>query len=93
MFEDILQRMRERVRTRRYVMTIHAEEEMTNDSLTIYDVEHCILTGHIIDREMELVTPAWKYNVSGYTVTHEAMEVVAKLSPADQLVIITVYIL
>ncbi len=28
MFELILKRMRERVRTRQYVMTLHAEEEM-----------------------------------------------------------------
>lgn len=77
MFEDILQHMRARVRTRRYAMTIHAEEEMTNDGLAVYDVEHCILTGNIMGREMDLITPVWKYRVSGYTVTHDAMEVVA----------------
>ena len=42
-----LTQMREKVRRRLYVMTTHAEEEMDNDSLTIFDVESVILTGEI----------------------------------------------
>lgn len=45
MFERILKRMREKVHTRQYLMTLHAEEEMNDDGLTIYDVESGILTG------------------------------------------------
>jgi hypothetical protein len=37
--------MREKVRKRLYLMTLHAEEEMDNDGLTVYDVESIILTG------------------------------------------------
>lgn len=44
MFERILKRMREKIRQRQYVMTLHAEEEMNDDDLTIYDVERGILT-------------------------------------------------
>ena len=43
MFERILKRMREKVRKRQYVMTLHAEEEMKGDGLTIYDVERGVL--------------------------------------------------
>jgi hypothetical protein len=42
--------MRERVRTRQYVMTLYAEEEMDGDGLTIFDVERGILTGEIIEQ-------------------------------------------
>ena len=49
MFERLLKRMREKIRTRQYIMTVHAEEEMDEDDLTIFDIEHCILTGEIID--------------------------------------------
>lgn len=35
MFDRILKRMRELVRIRRYVMTLHAEDEMSEDGLTI----------------------------------------------------------
>jgi hypothetical protein len=39
MFNRILKEMREKIRHRAYVMTLHAEEEMDDDCLTIYDVE------------------------------------------------------
>ena len=34
MFERILGRMRDKIRNRHYVMTLHAEEEMNEDDLT-----------------------------------------------------------
>lgn len=55
MYERILKQMRERIRTRFYVMTLHAEEEMDEDGLTIFDVERGILTGEIIKRLL------WRY--------------------------------
>ena len=33
MFIRILDNMREKVRTRQYIMTLHAEEEMNDDNL------------------------------------------------------------
>lgn len=49
MYDHILKRMQERVRSRQYVMTFHAEEEMSDDGLTIFDVERGILTDKIIE--------------------------------------------
>jgi hypothetical protein len=46
-FDRVLRRMREKVRSRQYVVTLHAEEEMASDGLTIFDVERAILTGEI----------------------------------------------
>ena len=37
-------------------MTLHAEEEMNNDDLTIYDVESAILTGKIVERQRDRET-------------------------------------
>jgi len=45
MYDAELKRMRELIHTRRYVMTLHAEEEMDADGLSIFDVESVILTG------------------------------------------------
>ena len=56
MFERILKRMREKIRTLDYIMTIHAEEEKDADNLTIFDVEHCILAGEIVQRQKDKVT-------------------------------------
>lgn len=53
MFDHVLHRMREKVRALAYVMTIHAEEEMEDDDISILDVEHVILTGEIIERQQD----------------------------------------
>ena len=50
MYDAELKRMRELIRTRRYVMTLHAEDEMDADGLTIFDVESVILAGQITER-------------------------------------------
>lgn len=89
MFDTILNRMRECVRKSEYVMTIHAEEEMMNDSLSIFDIERCILTGKIVERQKDVETSEWKYRISSKLPTE--IEVVTKLSVTGKLVIITVY--
>lgn len=63
MYDRILKRMREKVRALQYVMTLHAEAEMDNDSLSIFDVESIILTGEIIERQKDRKTRGWKYLV------------------------------
>ena len=91
MFEPILKRMREKVRTRQYVMTLHAEEEMEEDGYSVFDVESGILTGKIFERQKEYATAEWKYLLKGQAVAGDAIIVVGKLSPTGKLVIITVY--
>lgn len=92
MFDHILNRMQEKIRQQQYVMTLYAEEEMNDDSLTIYDIEHGILTGEILERQKDRVTAESKYRMKGETVGGGEVEVIAKLSPTGKVVIITVYI-
>lgn len=91
MYERLLNRMREKIRTRQYVMTVHAAEEMDEDELSIFDVERCILTGEIIDKEKDHETNEWKYLVKGQSLTGHGVVTVTKLAPTGKLVIITVY--
>ena len=93
MFDRILNRMREKIRQRQYIMTYHARREMHHDDLNIYDIERVILTGKILERQKDIVTGEWKYRIKGKTVEGGKIEVVAKLSPTDKLVIITIYAL
>ena len=92
MFERLLRRIREKVRTLDYVMSIHAEEEMNDDGLTIFDIEHVLLSGEIVERQKNLLTGEWKYLVEGRTLGLEVVVVVTKLSVSGRLVIITVYV-
>ena len=92
MYDRILKQIREKVRTRQYVMTLHAEEEMDNDELTIFDVERGLLTGEIVERQKDQQTGEWKYLVEGQTLKDNPLVVVTKMSPTNKLVIITVYL-
>jgi hypothetical protein len=74
-------------------MTLHAEEEMNEDGLTIYDIERGILTGQILERQKDKVTAEWKYLIRGETVEGREIELIVKLGPTGKLVIITVYIM
>lgn len=65
MYKRVLQRMREKIRTRQYVMMLHAEEEMNDDGLSIFDIEQLILTGDIIERQKDHYTSEWKYLIAG----------------------------
>lgn len=92
MHKRILNQIQEKIRTRQYVMTLHTEEEMNDDGLTIFDVERGILTGQIIERQKDHQTGEWKYLVQGQTIANDVVVVVGKLSPTGKLVIITVYL-
>lgn len=67
-------------------MTVHAEEEMTEDDFTIYDVERGIL-----ERQRDSTNNESKYRIRGRTATGDPIELLAKLSPTGKLVIIRVY--
>lgn len=92
MYQKVLNQMREKVRSLEYVMTIHADEEMDDDELSIFDVEQIILTGEIIERQRDVDTGEWKYLVRGQTVEELDAVVVCKLSITNKLVIITMYV-
>ena len=88
-----LDQLREKVRTRQYVMTLHAEDEMDNDGLTIFDIESVILTGEIIEQQRDRKSRERKYLVRGQTVAgDETAVIVSKFGPTNKLVILTVYV-
>ena len=84
-------RMQEAIRNRQYIMTLHAEEEMEDDNLSIFDIESVVLTGKIIERQKDQITKEWKYLIEGKSISIGLAIVVAKLSITGKLVIITVY--
>jgi hypothetical protein len=92
MYGRTLKRIQEKIRTRQYVMTLHAEEEMDDDELTIFDIERCILTGKIIGRQKDRDTEEWKYVIEGQSIAGDKVGTVTKLSITGKLIIITVYV-
>jgi hypothetical protein len=91
--DRILRRLQALVRASEYVMTLHGHEEMEADGLTVYDVEHVILTGRIVERQRDQRRKEWKYLVEGATLAGDAARVVGKIGPTGKLIIVTVYAL
>lgn len=92
MYPRTLKRIRNLTREGRYVVTVHALDEMDDDGLTIFDVERVILTGEITERQKDSKTREWKYLVRGKTIEDFDAGVVLKIGPTDKLIVITVYV-
>jgi hypothetical protein len=92
MFDRILRTMRERIRSGEYILTVHAEEEMDADGITVFDVEECILNGRIVERQKDRATGEWKYLIVGRTTGASLTSVVAKLGPTGKVVVVTVFV-
>ena len=91
MYKKIVLLFREKIRTREYIVTVHADEEMNADEFSIFDIEHCILTGVIKDRQRDKHTGELKYVVTGKSISGVKMNIVGKISSTGKLVIITVF--
>ena len=65
MFDRILKEMWGKVRAGQYVMTLHAEDETDADGLSVYDVESAVLTGKIVERQMDRPGGERKYVIRG----------------------------
>ena len=91
MYEQILKQMRAAAAARRVYLVIHANKELKNDRLTYEDVVHCILTGEIIEQQIDLERNEEKYVLYGDACNGNEMGVIAKLGYNNTAVIITVY--
>ena len=92
MYPWILKRVPNLIRERRYVVTVHALDEMDDDGLTIFHVKRVILTGEITERQRDSKSREWKYLVRGKTIEDLDAGVVMKIGPTDKLIVITVYV-
>ena len=90
-FERSLRALRRSVQEGTYLITVHGTDEMEQDGLTMIDLETCILTGSIVERQRDQRTGEHKYVVEGEASGGERMAVVAKLRPGGTMAILTVF--
>lgn len=93
MYERVLNRIRQLVLERRYIVTVHAYDEMAADNFAIWDVESALLNGKIIEQQRDRVTGERKFRIAGVGLDNRRMEVVVKVGVTGKLIIITVYAL
>ena len=91
MFERTLGRFRSLIRCGEYLLSIHALEAMADDDVLIEDVENVILTGSIVDRQIDRATRERKYAFIGRDLAGDRVGLVAKIGAAGKAVVITVY--
>ncbi len=91
MFERELRRFRSLVRERKYIITIHALEEMGEDDVLDEDIENVILRGRIVERQVHRATRERKYVLTGTDIAGEPMGVVLKMGSTGKVIVITVY--
>jgi hypothetical protein len=64
---------------------------MGEDDVLDEDIEHVILKGRIVERQVDRATRERKYVLTGTDLAGEPVGVVLKMGSAGKVVIITVY--
>ena len=87
----MVKRFRLLFRERKYIITIHALEEMGEDDVLDEDIENVILKGRIVERQLDRATKERKYVLTGTDVAGEPVGVILKMGFAGKAVVITAY--
>ncbi len=87
---NALARMRQAVSEQRYRISVHAIDEMSDDSLESADVEQVILTGRI-SRVFTRDPRGTRYEVAGETADGRPACVVCRFLASNVLLVITAY--
>jgi len=87
MYPRILAKIRTLVKQGEYILSIHAENELADDSLTEQDLEAAILNGNIMRRERDPIGRA-KYIIEGETLKGKDLTAVVQFFQTRQLVVI-----
>jgi hypothetical protein len=87
-----IERIRAKIHQRQYYLSSHAEEEMLDDGLDRYDIEHAILKGRIEKRLTHDIRGA-RYRIEGPVPDGRLIHVICRFHVSRNLLIITVYAL
>ena len=91
MYDDILAAMQLCVQEGRDSLIDHAYDEMVEDDLFAFDLEQCVYTGTIVERQWDDGVQNWKYLVYGKSSDEENIAVVAQIDRNQNLIFITTY--
>lgn len=89
---NAIDKLRKLIRNQEYEISIHANEEMSNDVVTATDVENAILTGKITKRFTKDERGV-RYEVTGESREGRPVAVVCRIISSGWLRIITVFAL
>ena len=87
---SVIQRIREKMRTRDYFLSSHAEDEMAEDRFERADVENAILEG-FVEKKLTHDPRGTRYRVEGPAADGRLMHVLCRFKETGPLIIITLY--
>ena len=90
--KDIIGKLRKLIREQKYTISMHANEEMSDDDLMAVDVEQAILTGHVLTRLTDDPRGP-RYNVLGSSTDGTRIRVVCRITSGERIIIMAVYVL
>ncbi|MCX7012563.1 MAG: DUF4258 domain-containing protein [Candidatus Sumerlaeota bacterium] len=85
-----IERIREKIRSRDYYLSSHAEEEMAEDGLERDDVENAILGG-FVQKKLTRDARGTRYRVQGPANDGRIVHALCRFKEVGALIIITVY--
>jgi hypothetical protein len=85
-----IENIREKIRSRDYFLSSHAEEEVAEDGFERSDVENAILGG-FLEKRLTHDPRGTRYRVEGPAEDGRIMHVLCRFKEMGPLVIITVY--
>ena len=91
MHDRQLRRFRAAVRLGAYELTYHELDEMEQDRLSVLDLESCVLTGSIEERQRDRRTGEWKCVIQGRALLGGEIAVVVKWLPAGRMAVLTIF--
>lgn len=89
MGKRVIDKIRQLIREEKYMISGHANEEMSDDDLTSLDIEHAILTGAIASR----LTKDPRYEIVGESLNGRDVAILCRVLGTGWLRIITVFAL
>ena len=86
----VIDRIREKIRTRDYYLSSHAEEEMAEDGFERSDMESAILGG-FVEKRLTHDPRGTRYRVEGPARDGRPMHVLCRFREAGSLIVVTLY--
>ena len=83
--------MRGLIRRGEYSLTAHSERRLDAHQLSVLDVERVVLAGFVAEHQRDSASGEWKYVIEGPTTRGEWAVVVAKISKAGKLWVLTAF--
>ena len=86
-----IHRIREAINDQKYRISLHANEEMSEDDIEINDIESIVLTGKIA-RKFTHDPRGTRYEIIGRTTDGRHGYVICRFLPSKVLLVVTAYV-